>query len=1060
MALTNLSQITTSGISTLADVSLNSITGVDATFTGNVSIGGTLTYDDVTNIDSVGLITARSGVRVLTGTATTALVVEGNARVTGILTVGSSSLTLDGTNNVVNVGTALTLGHTQGLQFHTQNLHSQGFDVNNINATGIITATSGLHVTGGNVILGTNATYANDTANDLQIGQTSSSNSGITIGSSSQGQVAFADAGANRAGLINYNHGSDAMIFYTNGPSNERLRITSTGNIGINETTPEAKLEVDGRIRVLDNNDATPSTGKGLEISYFNTADYADILSYDRGGSAYKDLYLRGNNLVFKTGTSERLRISSGGKLLAGHTASRDVFRETRVQISGDNGDDAGLSIYSTEDGIAGPNLILGHSRNGAAVNSEDVLGDITFVGHDSTDLNSRASIIRSIMTANGTNNSLYADLVFYTKRNSGGYPDESLRIASDGNLTLGNASYGSGLGQLRIINDASSAPASLALFGHNNTNDGDPFGQIQFAEQESGTAGQVKAKIEAQAVSTNERGADLVLFTAANSASSTPSERLRITSDGKVFIGSSVEYANSKAISDKGVVVTSDGENTLKLLDSTSYAPNVGASILLGGNYRASGDTQPFVRLKSFKENSTNGNYSYGFSISTNPNNGSITERLRITSAGKVGIGTDDPKQFLSVVGRATFDQAGDYYGAWINGNSTADSSFNVGAWYNIGGRLRDNGNHVVLESMNTSHYVQLQPSGGNVGIASATPAARLDVYKDFNGLGAGEYAGRVYGEDAGVSETGVRFVTKGTGDLHNAANAYLMHGISNGTTRFVFGANGKVGINANNPSYHLDVNGSIRSRATGAGTGLLLHSNCGLTANSNLMQIWSGQNNGMSFHTNSTGDGSNERLRVRTDGHVASGGSLVASANYGDVTNFHNNKEGCGMYRNNAYSSCGAHIAVGADATDGWSNMYLNRFWSSGEDERMVDFRLSNTTKGTITANSSGVTYNTTSDIRLKTDINPISDATDKLMNMNPVTHKWKEDPDGDTVHGFIAQEMQNIAPEAVHGEPDGEMMMGMDYGRITPIIVAALQDAIEEINTLKQKISELEN
>ena len=551
MALTNLSQITTSGISTLADVSLNSITGVDATFTGNVSIGGTLTYDDVTNIDSVGLITARSGVRVLTGTATTALVVEGNARVTGILTVGSSSLTLDGTNNVVNVGTALTLGHTQGLQFHTQNLHSQGFDVNNINATGIITATSGLHVTGGNVILGTNATYANDTANDLQIGQTSSSNSGITIGSSSQGQVAFADAGANRAGLINYNHGSDAMIFYTNGPSNERLRITSTGNIGINETTPEAKLEVDGRIRVLDNNDATPSTGKGLEISYFNTADYADILSYDRGGSAYKDLYLRGNNLVFKTGTSERLRISSGGKLLAGHTASRDVFRETRVQISGDNGDDAGLSIYSTEDGIAGPNLILGHSRNGAAVNSEDVLGDITFVGHDSTDLNSRASIIRSIMTANGTNNSLYADLVFYTKRNSGGYPDESLRIASDGNLTLGNASYGSGLGQLRIINDASSAPASLALFGHNNTNDGDPFGQIQFAEQESGTAGQVKAKIEAQAVSTNERGADLVLFTAANSASSTPSERLRIDSAGRILQGTNSYKSNLNSSAD-----------------------------------------------------------------------------------------------------------------------------------------------------------------------------------------------------------------------------------------------------------------------------------------------------------------------------------------------------------------------------------------------------------------------------------------------------------------------------------------------------------------------------
>jgi hypothetical protein len=40
------------------------ITGVAATFTGNVSIAGTLTYEDVTNIDSIGLVTARSGIEV------------------------------------------------------------------------------------------------------------------------------------------------------------------------------------------------------------------------------------------------------------------------------------------------------------------------------------------------------------------------------------------------------------------------------------------------------------------------------------------------------------------------------------------------------------------------------------------------------------------------------------------------------------------------------------------------------------------------------------------------------------------------------------------------------------------------------------------------------------------------------------------------------------------------------------------------------------------------------------------------------------------------------------
>ena len=89
-------------------------------------------------INNVGVITSGN---VQIGGATTDLVVTGDARITGILTVGTGSLTLDGPNNLVNVGTALTLGHTQGLQFHTQNLHSAGFEVNQINASGIITAT-------------------------------------------------------------------------------------------------------------------------------------------------------------------------------------------------------------------------------------------------------------------------------------------------------------------------------------------------------------------------------------------------------------------------------------------------------------------------------------------------------------------------------------------------------------------------------------------------------------------------------------------------------------------------------------------------------------------------------------------------------------------------------------------------------------------------------------------------------------------------------------------------------------------------------------------------------
>jgi len=55
------------GLTGTPNVVVGSVTGATGTFSGNVSIGGTLTYEDVTNIDSVGLITARSGIDVTSG---------------------------------------------------------------------------------------------------------------------------------------------------------------------------------------------------------------------------------------------------------------------------------------------------------------------------------------------------------------------------------------------------------------------------------------------------------------------------------------------------------------------------------------------------------------------------------------------------------------------------------------------------------------------------------------------------------------------------------------------------------------------------------------------------------------------------------------------------------------------------------------------------------------------------------------------------------------------------------------------------------------------------------
>ena len=84
------------------------ITGTNGTFTGDVSIGGTLTYEDVTNIDSVGLVTARSGLEVGVSGAGGTITAAGDATFVGIITAStfSGSFSGDGSSLTGIAGTS------------------------------------------------------------------------------------------------------------------------------------------------------------------------------------------------------------------------------------------------------------------------------------------------------------------------------------------------------------------------------------------------------------------------------------------------------------------------------------------------------------------------------------------------------------------------------------------------------------------------------------------------------------------------------------------------------------------------------------------------------------------------------------------------------------------------------------------------------------------------------------------------------------------------------------------------------------------------------------------
>ena len=109
------------------------------------------------------------------------------------------------------------------------------------------------------------------------------------------------------------------------------------------------------------------------------------------------------------------------------------------------------------------------------------------------------------------------------------------------------------------------------------------------------------------------------------------------------------------------------------------------------------------------------------------------------------------------------------------------------------------------------------------------------------------------------------------------------------------------------------------------------------------------------------------------------------------------------------------------------------------------------------TVQASGSAVAYNTSSDYRLKENVEYSFDAIERLKELKPARFNFIADVDK-TVDGFIAHEVSSIVPEAVSGEKDGEEMQGIDQAKLVPLITKALQEAITKIESLESEIDQL--
>jgi hypothetical protein len=128
--------------------------------------------------------------------------------------------------------------------------------------------------------------------------------------------------------------------------------------------------------------------------------------------------------------------------------------------------------------------------------------------------------------------------------------------------------------------------------------------------------------------------------------------ERMRITTNGNVGIGTtsplsplSVNATNAKSAT---------GFWHITLFDNTAFNTGVGGGFTFGG-FKSATAAEPFAAIDSYKENATSGNAAGSLRFHTQPSDGSgLVERVRITSAGLVGVRTDAPTEYLDVNGTA----------------------------------------------------------------------------------------------------------------------------------------------------------------------------------------------------------------------------------------------------------------------------------------------------------------------------------------------------------------------------------------------------------------------
>ena len=839
---------------------------------------------------------------------------------------------------------------------------------------------------------------------------------------------------------------------------------TTTVNIGaagyVAADLELANLVATGNINLADNGKAIFGTGNDLQIyhdgsnSYIsneknsliiqnNSDDKQVIIKSDNGSGGIADYFrangITGEAILYHYGSQKLSTTSTGVSVTGGGTFAGDVIiNKSSGKI--DFRDGGGSSKYFLELANSNADLQINDRTGAGSVSMTiqsggnvgigtvspsaklDIQGDdyFTDIGFNlGVNTNREYKFTAKAFAGNKYNLEIGND-------NSGNHYDVS--FINDGNVGIGTDSpdvklhlKGTDI-RLRLQENTSNVTAvtndmeglELSMLGVSGIGRYTPMLKFMSADTSFTTKNPkllayVTGISEASYISDAGGKMGLSFGTSPIVATGVPVERMRIDGDGNVGIGT-------------------DNPDTTLHIDGGN-ANNV-------ATFESTDDTARII----LKDDDTTGYFIAKDNVISIGGSTTIANNLNVdVTSNNVGIGTDSPTNGKLVIDSDTAPQI------LVKNSSGANSQIlfedNDGLTQSADITFDQSGNNsLTIKTNYAGSNLLLQPTSGNVGIGTDSPDHKLRVDGDArlgnlhiktSDFGVGGTGKTIYADGAGGGLLG--FISTTAFDFSNGA-----------TSRMRIDASGNVGIGTTSPSAKLQVKGAGTSAidevilleagnsVVGSGSGLSFASSAFLPTYPNwrlaqisaIYETSNTFNGALVFKTSTAQDGGTERMRITSGGNVLIGTTGVpnGTTSYGS-----------------AFIVSGSGLKQLFQASSTTTAVSLQRFYNP------------NGNVGSIATSGSATAYNTSSDYRLKEDLQDFA-GLDMVSKIPVYDFKWKTDESRS--YGVMAHELQEVLPDAVTGEKDAEEMQGVDYSKIVPLLIKSIQELKAEIDILKAK------